>query len=463
MTLHRIAQAVPWVASLTVLVWGCTIETTTVGPNVSDAGAFDSSEPTPGDAAKGDAGKSDNSCVTTISGSVYDPAGKNPLYNVMVYVPARKLDPIATGPSCDERCGALPAGSAESATLSNAKGEFTLTTKSLAADATEASIVIQTGKWRREVTLPSIVPCRNNVITTHDLTRLPRSQAEGNVPRIAMVTSPLETPECLLRKIGIADTEFTGPGGGQDAGTGAGRVHLFKSLGGGTAAGGSLGAKALYESKTTLFNYDMVYLGCEADEPYKDSGTSSGIEAVARTAIYDYANAGGRLLTSHYGYYWLKYGQQGPNGNFRSTAAWVSTSPYSSSFAIETSFPKGQAFSDWLTAVSATVTPGTIALKDTRDDVGAVGPGTTPWIKGTTPTASTKAFSFNAPVGAAAAQQCGRVTFSDVHVGSADKPGTVFPLGCTTAEMTPQEKALEFLFFDLGCVMDDTQAPPMPQ
>ena len=461
MTISRIARSVPFAASLAGLVWGCTIETTTIVPAGSDAGALDSGELTPGDAAKGDAGKG-KSCVTTITGSVYDPAGKNPLYNVMVYVPARELDPIATGPSCDERCGALPAGLAESATLSNAKGEFTLTTKSVAADAKEASIVIQTGKWRRRITLPSIEPCRNNVIANHDLTRLPKSQAEGNVPRIALVTSPLETPECLLRKMGIADTEFTGSGGGQDAGTGAGRVHIFKSNGGGTAAGGSLGSRALYESKSTLFNYDMVYLGCEAQEPYNDTGTSSGIEAVARAAIYDYANAGGRLLTSHFGYYWLKYGPQGPNGNFRSTAAWVTSSPFSSSFTIETSFPKGQAFSDWLGAVSATATPGTIALKDTRDDVGVVGPGTTAWIKGATATSATKAFSFNTPVGTAAPQACGRVTFTDVHVGSTDTPAT-FPLGCTTPEMSPQEKALEFLFFDLACVMDDTQAPPTPQ
>ena len=42
---------------------------------------------------------------TTISGTVYDPAGVNPLYNVIVYVPRGPLPSLAQGASC-ERCGA---------------------------------------------------------------------------------------------------------------------------------------------------------------------------------------------------------------------------------------------------------------------------------------------------------------------------------------------------------------------
>jgi hypothetical protein len=42
----------------------------------------------------------DGGATTSISGKVYDPAGYNPLYNVIVSIPNAALDPIPTGASC---------------------------------------------------------------------------------------------------------------------------------------------------------------------------------------------------------------------------------------------------------------------------------------------------------------------------------------------------------------------------
>jgi hypothetical protein len=71
-------------------------------------------------------------------------------------------------------------------------------------------------------------------------------------------------------------------------------------------------------------------------------------------------------------------------------------------------------------------------------------------------------YTFNTPVGAAPTSQCGRGLFSDFHVyAGVTSGGTTFPNECgAAAPMTPQEKLLEFMLFDLtGCIVPDTCVP----
>src|SRR5262245_19946359 len=62
---------------------------------------------------------------TTVSGTVYDPAGNIPLYNVIVSVPNAPLSKFTEGVTCD-RCGTTVSGSPITTALTGADGKFVL-------------------------------------------------------------------------------------------------------------------------------------------------------------------------------------------------------------------------------------------------------------------------------------------------------------------------------------------------
>jgi hypothetical protein len=135
---------------------------------------------------------------------------------------------------------------------------------------------------------------------------------------------------------------------------------------------------------------------------------------------------------------------------------------------IDTSFPKGQAFKDWLGNVGALQQDGRIRIVEPGQLVSATQPVAQSWISLPNDNASNQNtiqyMTFNTPVGADAGAQCGRVVYNNLHVSSGDQPGQPFPNGCVQPDLSDQEKALEFLLFDLSaCVQDDRTAPSVPK
>jgi hypothetical protein len=396
---------------------------------------------------------------TRLSGTVYDPAGTLPLYNVSVYVPNAPLDPIRDGVSC-ETCDTTLSGAPIATALSGVDGRFVLDG---VPSGRNIPLVLQVGRWRRQVTIPALAPCVNNALDDVNLTRLPRNRNEGHIPHIAVATGGSDALECLLRRVGIDDSEFT-----TDAGDG--RVHLYygrKGTQSFQAGGPQFGtAVSLWSNLAKLESYDMVVLSCEGgQQPDEKAPYIDNIEA--------YLDAGGRTFLSHLHYYWLRMGTPGLRGTAVYNDPGSDLAPTVA--AINQTFPKGQALAQWLIAVNASTVLGQLSVEGAQQSVARVIPPTQSWITLPQFDDVVEYMTFNTPLAAAPAQQCGRAVLTDIHIqakiagpngdegGDDSDTGKPFPSGCAATPSSPQAKALEFMLFDLSaCVLPDDARPVPP-
>jgi hypothetical protein len=393
-----------------------------------------------------------NSCKgvspTALTGIVNIPAGNLPLPNAYVYVPNSPVEAIPDGVSCN-RCDAPLSGSPIVKTRTDAMGRFRLEN---VPDGPNIPLVIQLGKWRRQITLSQVDPCVDNPVDPEH-SRLPRSQDEGNIPKIALSTGGADALECLLRKMGIADREFTTE-------KGSGRVNLYTgqdgtprfdpALNGGAAF---TPGPAFWDSLDNLKKYDVILHSCEG------SPTVGNKSVAARQALLDYLTLGGRAFGSHYHYVWV---EQGP-APMPMVATWNHRGDLGSVTAdIDTSFPSGAALADWLLFVGASTQRGKLDLTQAKGDVMAVNPALAQrWIH--VPSQNNVQYlSFNAPLGAQETGQCGRMVYTDIHVANGDTSngGLTFPSGgCRSGALSPQEKALVYLLFDLSNCLQPIPIP----
>ena len=267
--------------------------------------------------------------------------------------------------------------------------------------------------------MANVPACASTALTDKNQTRLPKNKSEGDIPLIAIATGGSDAVECLLRSVGIDETEFT-----NDSGTG--RIQLFQgyraspTIMTGGASSALRAIDQLWASVTSMRKYDVVLMACEGD-----SGQSESRTAAQYAAVRGYADLGGRIFGSHYHNNWIRSEDGEPSAGYPQVVKFASgahglDNPVPYPLQIDTSFPKGVAFRDWLVAVGATPTPGTISINDGEHTVDAVIPPLAQqWIYGQdTSRSPTKPvveyFSLTTPVGSA--NVCGRMVFSDVHV-----------------------------------------------
>jgi len=411
---------------------------------------------------------------TTLTGTVMDPSGQLPLYDVFVYVPNGTVQPFPQGVSCGP-CGASVSGFPVAITLTDSHGNFTLNNVPTNPAGT-IPLVLQIGKWRRVTAVTSPTACMSTPVPT-SVTRMPtmHDNTGNDIPHIALSTGSLDQLECLFHKMSLDGEVSAGPG--------SGRINLYQTNPGNPGATSVNGSNmpngtSLYDNLSTLEQYDVVMLPCE--------GSPNAKTPQEEKNMVDYTNDGGRMFATHYGYEWIgtNYGAQ----PFPTTADWSvedSAAPMDGiGVTINTGFAKGQAFHDWLANLPI---PGTgltnneFLVHQARYDVAkvnATAPSyvspTSAWMFGnsnadwsSSPTYNwTPHLTFDTPFGLDAGigegsgpVQCGRVVYSDFHVSNPS--GGDYPSECAAPTFSAQEAALVFMLFDLSACVNGGGTQPI--
>jgi hypothetical protein len=400
---------------------------------------------------------------TSLSGTVFAPNGTLPLYGVNVYVPISDPGPLPEGATCDRCDAGLPGGALVQARTDEA-GQFVLDN---VPATTDVPLVIQIGKWRRQLVIPKVAACEDQPLAPTE-TRLPKNSMEGDLPRIAISTGSADALECLPLKLGVDPSEIS-------ASTGTGRIHLFTNpdntngagQGASTFRAGWEGGTAPMTRSTLLWSdldnlkaYDMVFLSCEGNQRPETKPLTS-LETVR-----DYADLGGRVFASHWHNIWIGGRSNGAYG----LADWQATADFNFSgnpspdtltaTIDEVSNPKGMAFATWMLNVMGSTTRGLLTVTQARKTVTSVVPDKAEqWVyldPVTSPNyGAAMNYQFTTPQSVPEDQRCGKVVFSDMHVSadSSSRATTPYPNGCSANPLTAQEKALAFMFFDIAsCV-----------
>jgi hypothetical protein len=423
--------------------------------------------------------------TTSISGKVYDPAGNDPLYDIAVYVPAVPLVALPKGvPTGSDACScaALFKSGAVVSTVTGVDGAFKLTNAPVGSNV---PLVLQVGKWRRLVKI-NTTACQDNAQPDKSLTlpaTVPSGNTDDNMPDIAVSTGSADSLECLMHRIGLPLSEFVG------GSAGSGHVHVFAGGSPGGGGGGGMGPgrpempawtnapeadTSLWNSQANMMPYDITLLSCEGGETYNANPT----------VLEQYLNAGGRAFGSHFHYAWFS----GPIGSGQAYSAptdWgtnlATWSAAGTGIGLQANgkivqtlngstqpFAKGVALFQWLGLEGALgvngAPPMELPILQPRYNavVAAGNKPSQPWIQDDA-SPNTMYFSFDTPVNAppqpdgGPPNYCGRAVFSDLHVSGATKdPGGT----CNDGLLSPQEKALEFMLFDLSsCVIPDNIPP----
>jgi len=382
-----------------------------------------------------------NGGSTTISGKVTAPNGLDPVNGAVVYVPAGVVAPLTTGVSC-EICSDGASNALVTATTAT-DGSFTLTN---VPATTQVPLVIQKGRFRRQIKF-DVGACVDNKISI-DQARLPKNQKEGDLPKMAVGVGDYDQIECVLRSIGIDDSEFSGP-------TGPGAVHLYDN------AGGKPSLESLVYDSATLNQYNLVFVNCT-----NTTFDTYSNQYLARMNIGNYVGAGGRLYVTDWSYdYMEQVSAFAPYIFFDGGGDMDKPQPLGAAQWVWSGDPLTATIGDpnlaeWMKDANAS-TNGTVDIEGSWALALSTSPDprykSTTWVHGTangTDRPMTVTYDYNS---------CGKVLWSSYHTqepGGGSSSGifgsSKFPGYCisTPSTMIAQEKILEYLILQISSCID---------
>jgi hypothetical protein len=376
----------------------------------------------------------------TISGTVFAPNGTDPVPGASVFIPSQVPELFPPTVQC-EVCGTL-GGSNWWYTTSATNGKFTL--KSVCPG--KRPVVFQNGRFRRLVYVD--VPAKGSVQLTATQTRLPKRNQEFDpvdaVPKIAVATGDYDKMECVLRKIGLADTS----------------IDLYEDA-------------AMLKSPTTLptfaslvgdlaklKTYNIVFINC-TDNTFEAELKKQAI----RDNISQYVQSGGRFYVTDWSYDWVEQVEAfSPFIDFEGGSPWGAQPEPVNGGAVGKGGLKIMAnlkqteLAQWLALFPGAVTGSQAQIEHFLGGwvmMHAITKDVKLWVDGTVQSDDNSVNGVRPLTVTFNFKSCGKILYTSYHTEGREDEflPTPFPQYCGAATSSPQDRILEYLIYDIAnCV-----------
>jgi hypothetical protein len=348
---------------------------------------------------------------TVITGTVYSPNGPtngDPIPNILVFVaggPVSGFTVAPTGPGVTGGCygqSMLVSGNPIVSATTDYMGNFTLSNAALTAlGTTTVNLVIQAGKWRRQYPNTQIIGGQVNQLPGLSMPGAKGTLSDGTIadlPHIAVVTGKVDGLECIFPQIGISTSEVTNSDGTGSINLYAGSASPGAVVTASTSSDPTPPETTLVTNATLMDTYDVIMFACQGTPTQPVETTTSN-----QTNILNYANAGGRIFTTHWQYLWLD-----SSASFPTVADWLPPPPLGTTATspatinISSTFTEGVILANWMHYIGAdTGTLGQIILKNTAINTSQVNvPPSQTWVTLNNVTGNpSMQFTFDTPIG----------------------------------------------------------------